>query len=245
MIADIVTIVWKELKEFALQRGSARATAMNMIIMIAVFGVFMPLQQGRAWVDSPLSMVAWAWVPMFLVTGMIADSFAGERERHTLETLLASRLSDRSILLGKVAAAITYGLAMTVVFMIVGLITVNASTWDGQVVLYPPATVAGALVFAILGTGMVASLGVIVSLRAATVRQAAQALSLGIIMLVWIPILLLMAAPRALTERIAASLITLDLKLAFVLVLAVMIVIDTILLGVAMARFQRSRLILD
>jgi ABC-2 type transport system permease protein len=92
---------------------------------------------------------------------------------------------------------------------------------------------------------MVASLGVIVSLRAATVRQAAQALSLGIIMLVWIPILLLMAAPRALTERIAASLITLDLKLAFVLVLAVMIVIDTILLGVAMVRFQRSRLILD
>ena len=37
---------------------------------------------------------------------MIADGIPGERERHTLETLLASRLSDRSILLGKVMAAV-------------------------------------------------------------------------------------------------------------------------------------------
>ena len=73
--------------------------------MIAVFGVFLPLQNGASWVTSPITMVYWAWMPLMLVTGVIADSFAGERERHTLETLLASRLPDRAILLGKVAAA--------------------------------------------------------------------------------------------------------------------------------------------
>ena len=64
---------------------------------------------------------------------MIADSFAGERERHTLETLLASRLSDRAILFGKIAACIAYGWLMAMLCVLVGTITENVSHWEGQV----------------------------------------------------------------------------------------------------------------
>ena len=244
MIADIVTIAWKEYKDFLLQRGG-RGMLTSLALMVVVFGVFLPLQSGRSWVESPVSLVSWVWLPLFLVTGMIADSFAGERERHTLETLLASRLSDRAILLGKMAAAIGYALGMTVLFLIVGLITVNVTNWDGQLLLYPAASLMAMLGFGGLAAVLVAGLGVLVSLRAATVRQAAQSLSVGILILVWVPFMIMLFLPRDVQQRLLAILQTLDTRLIVAVLLVALLVLDTVVVGLAMVRFQRTRLILD
>jgi ABC-2 type transport system permease protein len=245
MFADILTVTWKELKEFALLRGSIRATLMNVLLMMFVFGVMLPLQSGRAWVESPLSLVAWAWMPLFLVTGMIADSFAGERERHTLETLLASRLSDRAILLGKVLAGISYSLFMTVLLLVVGLVTINVSSWTGELAIYPMTTLVGFFIFGVLGAALVAGIGVLVSLRAATVRQAAQSLSIGILFLVWIPILGMSLMPDVLMNRVMPVLTKMDGRLVAVAVLTMLLLLDVVVLWLAHSRFQRNRLILD
>lgn len=245
MMSDILTVTWKELKEFLVQRGSVRATFTNVLLMMFVFGVMLPMQSGRAWVDSPVSLVAWAWMPLFLVTGMIADSFAGERERHTLETLLASRLSDRVILLGKMLAGVAYSLAMTVLLLVVGLITVNVSNWTGTLVMYPAATIVGFLIFGVLGATLVAGIGVLVSLRAATVRQAAQSLSIGILMLVWIPILGITILPASAKDRFMPSLLAMDAGVVALAALLVLAVLDAAVIALALARFQRNRLILD
>jgi ABC-2 type transport system permease protein len=109
MINDITTIIWKEIKEIFLQRPNFRGGWAGLLVLLAVFGIFIPLQSGPAWVSSPANLAIWSWVPYLLVSGVVADSFAGERERHTLETLLASRLSDRAILFGKIGAALVYG----------------------------------------------------------------------------------------------------------------------------------------
>ena len=86
-----------------------------------------PARRRTASSGSPrrLLLVAWSWVPLMLVAGVVADSFAGERERHTLETLLASRLSDEAILVGKVTAAVGYGWGFTLVMAVVSLVSVN------------------------------------------------------------------------------------------------------------------------
>lgn len=245
MTADILTVTWKELREYLLQRGSVRATLTNMLVMLVVFGVMLPLQSGRAWVESTVSLIAWAWMPLFLVTGMIADSFAGERERHTLETLLASRLSDRAILLGKMLAGIAYSLGLTVVLLLVGLITVNVSDWNGTVALYSATTIVGFLIFGTLGAALVAGIGVLVSLRAATVRQAAQSLSIGIILIVWVPILAIQFLPAPLTRGVIERMMSLDLGIAVPLLLALLALLDLLVLAAALARFQRDRLVLD
>jgi len=245
VIADILTVTWKELREYLLQRGSVRATLTNMVVMLFVFGIMLPLQSGRAWVESPLSLVAWAWMPLFLVTGMIADSFAGERERHTLETLLASRLSDRAILFGKMLAGIAYSLGLTVVLLLMGLITVNLSDWTGTIAMYPPWTIVGFLIFGTLGAALVAGIGVLVSLRASTVRQAAQSLSIGILLLVWVPILAIQFLPASLSRGALDRLMSLDVRLAVPLFLVALALIDLVVLAAALARFQRDRLILD
>ena len=96
-------------------------------LIVLVFGIAIPARSGMYWITIPWSAITWAWLPLMLVMAVVADSFAGERERHTLETLLASRLSDAAILLGKVAAAVVFAWGMLLLVAVMSLLTVNIS----------------------------------------------------------------------------------------------------------------------
>ena len=245
MITDVWTVMWKEWKELLRQRGSLRGGMWSLLIVVVVFGVFLPLQTGRAWVESPMGLIYWAWVPLFMVSGVIADSFAGERERHTLETLLASRLSDRAILLGKVSAAMGYGWGLAMTAMLVGLVTVNLAHGRGELLLYPATVFGGIVGLSLLAAGLVAGAGVLISLRAATVRQAAQAMSIAIMLLLFVPVFGVQALPTEWKVRLAQAVMGADVERIVLVAAAVLIVLDLGLLAAAMARFQRARLILD
>jgi ABC-2 type transport system permease protein len=244
MITDIWTILWKEIKELLTQRGRFRGGGASMLIFIGVFGIFMPLQFGRSWVDSPAGLIYWAWIPFLLVSSVVADSFAGERERHTLETLLASRLSDRAILFGKVLAAIAYGWGFTIFSMLLGLITVNVAYGQGQLLLYPAAIGLGILVLSFLVAGLAATLGVLVSLRASTVRQAQQTFTVAFFIL-FVPMFLLPMLPPAWLARIGQLLTTANVEVIASAVAVLLLIVDSGLLAIALARFKRARLILD
>lgn len=244
MITDIWTIIWKETKEILFQRGNLRGGWLGLLVFIGVFGIFMPLQSGPEWVESPTGLFIWGWVPFLLVSGVVADSFAGERERHTLETLLASRLSDRAILSGKIAAAIAYGWGITMVSVFLGLITINVVHWQGKLSLYPAATGLGIVGLSFLVALLAAGLGVLVSLRAATVRQAQQTFSIAFFLL-FIPLFILPMLPEEWRARLVDMAVNANLS-AIVIVLAIILfVIDVVLILAAMARFKRNRLILD
>ena len=132
MIADIFTVAWKELREMLVQGDPRGRSKMSLILLVVIFGIVLPLQNGRDWVSSPISIVVWGWMPFLWVSGIVADSFAGERERHTLESLLSTRLSDRAILFGKLLAALLYGCILTWVILLVSLITVNMAYGNGE-----------------------------------------------------------------------------------------------------------------
>ena len=55
-----------------------------------MLGIVTPLQMGSLWLTSPLMLAYWPLLSSGMVSTLIADAFAGERERHTLETLLAT-----------------------------------------------------------------------------------------------------------------------------------------------------------
>ena len=244
-MSDVWTVAWKETKEILSLSGSLKGGRLGVIIMIAVFGVFLPLQNGATWIASPVTMIYWAWVPLMLVTGMIADAFAGERERHTLETLLASRLPDRAILLGKVAAAVAYGWGIMLVMFLCGLVTVNVAFGHGRLLLYPWTTMAAAFGGGLLTAGLAASAGVLVSLRAATVRQAAQTLSIALMLCIFIPAFGLPALPAAWRTALLSAATALSVRQWIAAVFAFLVLADAALLAAAMARFKRARLILD
>jgi ABC-2 type transport system permease protein len=250
MIGDIVTVMTKELKEFLLRGGGATRSGLrgggwlSLLILLAVFGIFLPYQSGRDWVESPV-VILWAWVPLFLTTSITADSFAGERERHTLETLLASRLSDTAILLGKVAGAIAYGWGVTLASLVVGLITVNVGFGKGELLFYPFNMALGGLALSFLGAGLAATAGVLVSLRASTVRQAAQTMSIAIMVLLFVPIFGVQALPAETQARLLDWVISTSMNQVLLLALALLLVLDGALLGAGLARFKRAKLILD
>jgi ABC-2 type transport system permease protein len=246
MLYDVLTVMWKEWKEIlTMQRGNTRMGWLNQLLIVGVFGVFLPLQSGRAWVQSPVMLIYWTWVPLFLVTTVIADSFAGERERHTLETLLASRLPDQAILLGKVAAAVSYACAITWISLLVGLVVVNIAYGAGQLLLFTPLTLVAGLVLTVLGGGLSANAGVLVSLRAQTARQAAQTMSLFILALVFVPIIGLQLLPASARAGLLNALSTAGAGGLFLIVLVLLVALDGVLFVLAMARFQRAKLILD
>jgi ABC-2 type transport system permease protein len=245
VIADVLTVAWKEIKELFALGGNLKGGRVGMIIMVGVFGVFLPLHTGAEWVTSPVTVGYWAWVPLMLVTGLIADSFAGERERHTLETLLASRLPDRAILFGKVAAAIAYGWGYMLVMFLCGLVTVNVAYREGGLLLYSGAFTAAALLGGILTAGLAASAGVLISLRASTVRQAAQTLSIGIMLCIFVPAFGLPALPASWKASFLRAAVKLSVREWVVLVCAVLALADAVLLMAAVVRFKRARLILD
>lgn len=244
MITDIWTIIWKEIKEILFQRGNLRGGWLGLLVFIGVFGIFMPLQSGPAWVESPTGLFIWGWVPFLLVSGVVAGSFAGERERHTLETLLASRLSDRAILFGKIAAAIAYGWGITMVSVLLGLITINVVHWQGRPIFYPAATGLGIVGLSFLVAMLAAGLGVLVSLRAATVRQAQQTFSIAFFLL-FIPLFVLPMLPEEWQARLIDLAANADFGAIVSIVAITLLVIDVILILAAMARFKRDRLILD
>ncbi len=243
MSADVRTVLWKEWREL-LSGGHGRGK-MGVLIVVGVIGILLPLQVGRAWVDSPLLLAYWAWVPMFLVVSVVADSFAGERERHTLETLLASRLSDRAILLGKVGAAVGYGVGITWFSLLLGLLTVNLAHGQNGLLFYSASMGLGIVGLSLLGAGLAAGAGVLVSLRAHTVRQAQQTLSIGIMVLLFAPTFGIRALPAAWKARLLDALSTVTTTRLVVIAVVVLALLDVGLLATAMARFRRAQLILD
>ena len=179
-----------------------------------------------------------------LISSVVADSFAGERERHTLETLLSSRLSDRSILLAKIGAALAYGWGLTLISLALSVVTINLAFGKGKLLMYTPGVLAGAVCLSLLISLFSAALGVLVSLRASTVRQAQQAFTVAMLVFL-VPLLVFPMLPEGIREPVAGFLAGANLTAIGIGFGILLLVVDLVLMLVAMARFQRSRLILD
>jgi ABC-2 type transport system permease protein len=243
MINDINVILWKEFKELVLQRNSRRGGPITILILLGVVGIFIPLQSGRNMFTDPTIALVWCWLPLFLCMSVVADAFAGERERHTLETLLASRLSDRAILFGKLAASILYGWGIAVVGLLVGAVTINIAFPQGGLAFYDPGMFILTVVAAFLVSVLISALGVLVSLRAASVRQAYQTLSFSFLGLWFIPMLFFQFAPASVTRPIIQSLEHMNVGMVALWVAGVIIVADAVLIFACILSFQRSRLL--
>ena len=248
MLSDVWTMAWKECRELLLAGGSQRQAVVRFLLLPAVWGIYLPAQTGRAWVTQPESLLNYGLLPAFLVVGLVADCFAGERERHTLETLLASRLPDRAILLGKVAAVAGYAWGATLLTLALALAVVNVVHGHGQLLMYAPGMALAAVALSLVEAVLATSAGVLVSLRAATVRQAQQTLTFGFIglsLLLLAPFLLLRSLPVAWQSRLEQVAAATTPAQAVLGALGAMLALAAGLLAGAMARFRRARLILE
>jgi ABC-2 type transport system permease protein len=103
----------------------------------------------------------------------------------------------------------------------------------------------GILVLSLLGAGLAAGSGILISLRAATVRQAYQQLSLASIFLPGLLALGFLALPGEWKTQLAKAVFTANEGQILVAAGIVLVIVDITLILVARARFRRARLILD
>ncbi len=206
-----------------------------------IVGVLLPWQLGLLWVYAPWVVATWAWIPFFLVTTVTADSVAGERERNTLETLLATRLPDGSILTGKMLAMVIGVWLATLLCVPLGLITVNLAL-EGGPHLFSPAHFGSIVVLIFAATSFGAAFGVLVSMRATSVRQAQQTLAIGALALFTLPLVIVRVFPGSWTADLV-YLFTAGAPETLALTLSGVLGSLTVLLLVpAYRRFRRRRL---
>jgi ABC-2 type transport system permease protein len=244
MIRDTLTVMWKEWRDMPFLRGGVKGGLVGQLIFIGVLGVFLPAQTGKEFVNSGMALFLAVWGPFVMTISLSADSFAGERERRTLETLLASRLSDRAILFGKIATIVGYAWGMTLVILLLGLATANIGYGHGKLLMYPLSVGLGGPLLGLFVSVLLCGLGVIASLKAATVRQAAQTMSLLFMAVIIIPILG-MILPKEWLASLYGWLSKVGLGGAVAVLLGILLVANVIVLSIGSAKFRRARLILE
>ena len=181
MLRDVLTIAWKDWREF-LAGTSSSITGRSPLLVVGLLALvcgFLAYRLGVTWFHSPFPIFYTVIYPVFITLGYVADSFAGERERHTLETLVATRLSPLSIQLGKLLAITSYTWSLALVVSIVGLVMANLKDSSQGFVFYAPDQTIGLIVLPYLTSVLAATIGSVVSLYSNSVRQAQQTLSIS------------------------------------------------------------------
>ncbi|MCX8032519.1 MAG: ABC transporter permease [Thermoleophilia bacterium] len=241
IFTDVRTVMWKEAKSLFGRSRNLVSTIMTLLFPL-VFSIWLSWDAGTGWLNSYLPSAALMYLlPLVLISALIPDSFAGERERRTLETLLASRLPDQAIFAGKILVAVLYGWGMSLFALVVGLVTVNAAHWSGGFHFYAAKVVAADVGLSLLFSTAVAGLGAVVSIKARGIRQAQQILS-GTLVLplfaIWLIVMVLGDRLSSLPRRMHGDWIVGALA-------AAVAAASALLFFIALRRFRRDRLLAD
>ena len=245
MLNDIWTVFRKETREIINMRDTRRGTLIAILIPSFILGIQFPLQFGEKWAESPLSLMTWVIVPVIFVSTIIADSFAGERERHTLDTLLSTRLSEKAILLGKISAAILFAFSITLFVFLLSLVTVVIAHGKGSILMFSPLRILAGAASGFLAGSIAANAGTLVSLRASTVKQAQQTLGIAMMFVFFSPTIIVMTVPKSALKTLKIYIGTFDLNILVIAAFAFLAAADGVLLMWAMARFKRNRMMVE
>jgi ABC-2 type transport system permease protein len=241
---DLRLVLWKEWR--SLLHGQSRRQLLLMTATLAFWAIWLPVQTGSDWMtDGILSILISVLLPALVVAITVPATIAGERERRTLPTLLATRLSDDAILLGKLIVPVVLGVAAMMAVLIVGLIAANVASWDGSVRLYDPVVIVPDLIIGTEVAIAAAAGGVAISLRARRVQDAQQTLTL-MMLLPAMAVGLLLFLVTQLSGGIGVAADRLEGTsgwLIAVIVIIVLALVDVGLIAVARRRFQRGQLI--
>ena len=170
--ADLTLVARKELADLLGRLGRKPLT--RTLGVVVIFGLLIPLRFRGAANLPAFFAVFMAFVPARLVA---IESFAGERERGTLESLLSLPLTDRGLAIGKIVAATVYGAARGWLFIAVWVpaaAVLRAVGWL-PAASAPSAGVVGAAILASFMVALIAAVfGVWQSAAAPSVRAIVE-----------------------------------------------------------------------
>jgi ABC-2 type transport system permease protein len=241
---DVWALARKEITLF-LRVDDTRVSGSARLVLLFLFSAMLARQLGGAFIVPWIATTLSGALACLAVLPVVVDSFAGERERRTLETLLTTPASDAAILGGKLLALVLYGALISIAVLLSGIVVgaIRAGLTGSS---YPiSAAVAGAaIVYAIVTSLLTALIGLHVSLRAASVRHALQTLGLLMCAITVGPLLLGRLIPES-SKAVIPFVTAANPTQLVARTLVSMIVVSAVLFAVALLRFRRSQLVLN
>jgi ABC-2 type transport system permease protein len=181
----VVAVVWKEWHElFRLDQG-LRSVGLRVGAAAAV-GVILAWRAGATFgrdASTVLLLIKFTLLPTLPIT---PDSFAGERERHTLETLLASPITEGEIFLGKFLAILAIGVGFTLFGCVSNIVAIAARYGFVTLTQLNPSVLATGIAMGLLIAAILVGLGMIMSVHVRTVRSANQISAYSLVALIFI-----------------------------------------------------------
>lgn len=125
-------------------------------------------------------------IPLMAATMLAADSFAGEKERKTLEALLYTPTTDRELLIAKMLSGWLASIAVALGGFLIYAINVNAAAWSQMHRIFFPNAMWLVLVLWVVPalSGLGVSLMVVISARAQGFQDANQMAGLVVLPIV-------------------------------------------------------------
>src|SRR2546422_5757738 len=124
----------QELSQLPRRMGGMTGVLISAFAMLAL-GILLPRHLSLDFLDA-MVLLAYACLPGLLVAPVVAESFAGDRERAQIPARLEER---RQLLYARVAAGALYGWSSALLALVMGIATVSLSStrW-----ILPPAPLA-------------------------------------------------------------------------------------------------------
>jgi ABC-2 type transport system permease protein len=236
---------WEDIKASLFSYHNLLAGMWPIFLFCAAFGIYEPLRIGHEWLQSPVMVFSLSMLIPFVVIGFISPySFVGERERGTLEHLLATPVSDQALLFGKIGMPVLLGWGATLLTLLLGLGSINFLSTTGILVFYPLNTIILTALSSLLFSFLVATIGTSFSFYAKTFLDAQR----NLVMTLFIPMLLpaflvgnLMPLEwKGLIFQMIPQMVSTNL---FLIIILLLLMADGIFILVALTRFDRKQML--
>jgi ABC-type Na+ efflux pump permease subunit len=196
------------------------------------------------------AMTIGALIAAMWVLTSVPDSFAGERDHRTLESLLATRLPADAILAGKLLASVVVAVVLGTVAIVLSVIAANLGSvvhgGAGDALSVPWLDMGLGVVLLTLVAFALTNVGILVALRASSAMVAMRELGLGIAGIVLACSFGVRALPKGASTGLAdaaAEIGSLSPVMLAALVAVAFIAVNAVLFGVTRARFTRPELV--
>lgn len=215
-------------------------------------GIGLPQDSDTA-ADSFSIVMAVGYGPLlavFFAVTLGVEAFVGEKERKTIEVLLASPASDRELFAAKVAACTVFSLGLGVVMAAMGTVMLSILAW-----IYGKGLPAEDVGKTLMGSGLLlislsvpfTCVGAIISSRVNTVKAGAQIF--GIVMLVlFLSVMVISVALKEQLKPLIEALVVvafLPAWLKWVSGIALVGVLDWVTLSAGASVFNREKMLTD
>lgn len=237
----LAAVVWKEWTELLRLDQGLRSVGVR-VVGAGILGVVLAWRTGSSFGhdrDTILLLVQLTLLPTLPIT---PDSFAGERERHTLETLLATPIKEAELFLGKFIAILGFGVAFASLVTVLNAFVVAVRYGLPAVLRLSYGVLATGLGIGLLSAAILTGVGLILSVHVRSVRTANQISAYSLVALIFAGSAVSRSLPASLLATVTDWTKTAPPQVQAVTILLVLALAAIAVLMVGIATFNRERL---